>query len=54
LGTKNHALPGCIIIPKVESLIIAESFSTPASAPADTGSKFGGGDFGGGGSGDGF
>ncbi|MEO6851782.1 MAG: hypothetical protein ABI203_07020 [Mucilaginibacter sp.] len=35
---------------KIESLIIAETFSTPSSAPADKGVKFGGGDFGGGGS----
>ncbi|MGZ3944469.1 MAG: hypothetical protein ACXVJB_05975, partial [Mucilaginibacter sp.] len=34
---------------KVESLVIAESFSTTPSASADTGTKFGGGDFGGGG-----
>jgi len=39
---------------KVESLLVAESFSTPASAPTDSGSKFGGGDFGGGGSSDSF
>jgi len=35
---------------KVESLLVAESFSTAPSAPADSGTKFGGGDFGGGGS----
>jgi uncharacterized membrane protein YgcG len=35
---------------KVESLLIAESFSTVPAAPATTGTKFGGGDFGGGGS----
>jgi len=39
---------------KVESLLVAESFSTPASAPTDNGTKFGGGDFGGGGSSDSF
>jgi len=39
---------------KIESLIVAESFSTPASAPADSGVKLGGGDFGGGGSSDSF
>jgi len=38
---------------KVESLIIAETFSKAPSAPADS-SKFGGGDFGGGGSSDSF
>jgi hypothetical protein len=35
---------------KVESLIVAETFSTAPSAPTDNGVKFGGGDFGGGGS----
>lgn len=35
---------------KIESLIVAETFSTAPAAPADTGTKFGGGDFGGGGS----
>ena len=35
---------------KVESLIVAETFSTAPAAPANDGSKFGGGDFGGGGS----
>ncbi|MDB5136462.1 MAG: hypothetical protein JWP37_3065 [Mucilaginibacter sp.] len=39
---------------KVESLIIAETFSTAPSAPTDNGVKFGGGDFGGGGSSDTF
>lgn len=35
---------------KAESLIIAETFSATPAAPADNGVKFGGGDFGGGGS----
>lgn len=35
---------------KIESLLVAETFSTAPSAPADIGVKFGGGDFGGGGS----
>jgi len=35
---------------KVESLLIAESFSTAPAAPSATGTRFGGGDFGGGGS----
>jgi hypothetical protein len=35
---------------KVESLLVAESFSSHATAPADNGVKFGGGDFGGAGS----
>ncbi len=35
---------------KVESLIVAETFSTTPSAPNNDGVKFGGGDFGGGGS----
>ena len=35
---------------KIESLIIAQSFSHAPAAPADKGVKFGGGDFGGGGS----
>ena len=35
---------------KVESLIIAETFSTAPAAPTNDGVKFGGGDFGGGGS----
>jgi hypothetical protein len=39
---------------KVESLIIAESFSTAPSAPVDHGPKLGGGDFGGGGSNDSY
>jgi hypothetical protein len=39
---------------KVESLLIAETFSTAPSAPANDGTKFGGGDFGGGGSSSGF
>ena len=39
---------------KIESLVVAESISTAPSAPADTGSKFGGGDFGGGGSSDSY
>jgi hypothetical protein len=39
---------------KVESLLVAESFSTAPSAPTDSGTKFGGGDFGGGGSSSGF
>ncbi|MDN5288449.1 MAG: hypothetical protein JWR38_4723 [Mucilaginibacter sp.] len=39
---------------KIESLVIAETFSHAPSAPTDEGVKFGGGDFGGGGSGGGF
>jgi hypothetical protein len=39
---------------KVESLIIAETFSKASVAPTDNGVKFGGGDFGGGGSSDSF
>ncbi len=39
---------------KVESLLIAETFSAAPSAPASDGTKFGGGDFGGGGSSGGF
>ena len=39
---------------KVESLIIAETFSKAPAAPANDGVKFGGGDFGGGGSSDSF
>jgi len=35
---------------KIESLLVAETFSTAPVAPADSGAKFGGGDFGGGGS----
>ncbi|HAL82713.1 MAG TPA: hypothetical protein DCO83_11140, partial [Mucilaginibacter sp.] len=35
---------------KIESLVVAETFSHNPSAPADGGTKFGGGDFGGGGS----
>lgn len=35
---------------KVESLIVAGTFSHTPTAPADSGTKFGGGDFGGGGS----
>jgi uncharacterized membrane protein YgcG len=35
---------------KIESLIVAETFSHTGSAPANDSSKFGGGDFGGGGS----
>lgn len=35
---------------KIESLIVAETFSHAGTAPATDGSKFGGGDFGGGGS----
>ena len=35
---------------KIESLIIAETFAHTPQAPTDTGTKFGGGDFGGGGS----
>ena len=35
---------------KIESLIVAQSFSHAPAAPADDGVKFGGGDFGGGGS----
>ena len=35
---------------KIESLIVAQSFSQAPAAPADDGVKFGGGDFGGGGS----
>jgi uncharacterized membrane protein YgcG len=39
---------------KVESLIIAETFAKAPAAPANDGVKFGGGDFGGGGSSDSF
>ena len=39
---------------KVESLIVAETFSTTPTTPTDSGTKFGGGDFGGGGSSDTF
>jgi hypothetical protein len=39
---------------KIESLIVAETFSHTQSPPADDGAKFGGGDFGGGGSSAGF
>ena len=39
---------------KIESLIIAETFSQTPQAPANEGVKFGGGDFGGGGSSGGF
>jgi len=39
---------------KVESLIVAETFATAPSAPANDAPKFGGGDFGGGGSSDTF
>lgn len=39
---------------KIESLIVAQTFSHTPSAPADKGVKFGGGDFGGGGSSGGF
>jgi len=39
---------------KVESLIIAETFSRAPAAPANDGVKFGGGDFGGGGSSESF
>jgi hypothetical protein len=39
---------------KVESLIVAETFSTAPAAPTNDGVKFGGGDFGGGGSSDSF
>jgi hypothetical protein len=35
---------------KIESLVVAETFSHIQAAPADEGTKFGGGDFGGGGS----
>ena len=39
---------------KVESLIVAETFAKVPAAPANDGIKFGGGDFGGGGSSDSF
>jgi len=39
---------------KVESLIVAETFAKAPAAPANDGAKFGGGDFGGGGSSDSF
>jgi hypothetical protein len=39
---------------KVESLVIAETFASTPAAPAGDASKFGGGDFGGGGSSDSF
>jgi hypothetical protein len=39
---------------KVESLIMAETFAKAPTAPTDDGVKFGGGDFGGGGSSDSF
>jgi hypothetical protein len=35
---------------KIESLVIAQTFSHTPAPPADEGTKFGGGDFGGGGS----
>jgi hypothetical protein len=35
---------------KIESLVIAQTFSHAPTPPADEGTKFGGGDFGGGGS----
>jgi len=39
---------------KIESLIVAETFSHTPTASANDGVKFGGGDFGGGGSSGGF
>jgi len=39
---------------KIESLAVAQTFSHAPSAPADKGTKFDGGDFGGGGSSDSF
>ncbi|HTD40018.1 MAG TPA: hypothetical protein VK671_05320, partial [Mucilaginibacter sp.] len=39
---------------KIESLIVAETFSKAPTAPANDGTRFGGGDFGGGGSSDSF
>jgi hypothetical protein len=39
---------------KVESLIVAETFSHAPAAPTNDNVKFGGGDFGGGGSSGGF
>jgi hypothetical protein len=47
---KKHAMDHL----KVESLIIAETFATAPAPPANDGVKFGGGDFGGGGSSDTF
>ncbi len=39
---------------KVESLIVAETFAKTPTAPVNDGAKYGGGDFGGGGSSDSF